>query len=184
MKFIFEPGDKFYAMDYSVDVYGELVKAAEEYCSANNLKLIDGKNINGDYKVVVHRSEFEDIMDKLRRRRIDELKSIRESLEYNSIEFNGVFYNADEISLMRLYALSEAMKNEPGLKVNLKDADNFIRLDCGVDEVNGIIIAYAKRANALNECYNKIKKKIMQAITITEVNSISTDDMYLVDFSL
>lgn len=182
MKFIFEPGDKFYVMDYSKDIYDELIAAAQEYCFANNLKLLDGKDINGDYKVVVNRSEFEDIMDKLRQRRIDELKSIRESLEYNSVEFNGVFYNADEISLMRLYALSEAMKNNPELKVNLRDADNFVRIDCGANEVNGIIIAYAKRSNALNECYNKIKKKIMQAITITEVNSISTDDMYLADF--
>ena len=181
MKFIFESGDKFYLKDYSEDVYMELVDAAQKYCNLNGLKLLDGEDINGSYKVVVNRSEFEDIMDKLRKRRLEELKSIRETLEYNSVEYNGVFYNADEISLMRLYAISEAMKAEPNMKIDLKDADNFIRIGCGSDEVNGIIVAYAKRAIALNKCYNKIKKEIMQATTITEVNSISTDDMYLVD---
>lgn len=184
MKFIFETGDKFYAIDYDKDVYAELVKQAQEYCLSNNLKFLDGKDMNGDYKVIVTRSEFEDIMDKLRQRRIDELKDIRESLEYNSVEFDGVFYNADEISLMRLYALSEAMKANPGLKVDLRDADNYVRIDCGADVVNGIISAYAERAVSLNKCYNRIKKKIMQAVTVTEVNSISSDDMYLADIVL
>lgn len=182
MKFIFEVGDKFYQKDYSAEIFSELMKSVYEYCDKENLKAVDGEDLNGPYKIIVSRSEFEDLMDNLRNRRIQELKSIRESLEYSSVDYDGAFYNVDEISLLRLYGVSELMKSNPNFRIDLKDADNYVRIDCGTDVVNGIIAAYAKRAVLLNTCYNLIKKKVMQATSVSEVNSISTDDMFLVDF--
>ena len=76
------------------------------------------------------------------------------------------------------------MKSEPELRVNLRDADDYIRIGCGASEINGIITAYAKRAAALNKCYNAIKKQILQATNEQELQEISTDEMFLVEVVL
>lgn len=181
MKFIFEPGDKFYKQDYADGIFAGIRENAEAFCAKENLKLLGGEDIKGEYIVVVKRSEYEDMMDALRARRIDELKSIREDLEYNAVEYDGVFYDVDEISLMRLYGVAETMRADADMKIDIRDADNYVRINCGIDVVEGIIVAYAKRSIALNECYNKIKREIMQAADAQGVNSVSTDAMFMVD---
>lgn len=105
--------------------------------------------------------------------KISELKSTRDSIEVEPIEYNGKFYDYDEKSRDRIKDAQEALEGTE-LSIEWTTADNT-DATLFYQDFKNIRRAVAMRADMLHKRYRQLRELVDTAQTVEEVNLIAWD---------
>ena len=134
------------------------------YCNNNGL-LVDYK---GDYlesvAVVIP-------LEQLKADKINELKSTRDTLETEPIEYNGNRYDYDDKARDRINAAIIAL-DISGQSIEWTTADNT-NVAVTAQDLRNIIANVAVRSNKLHTAYRVSKEKVEEATTAADVEAIT-----------
>lgn len=139
------------------------------------IKLTDGSfafedEVNLDEEVRIKaEKEFNQAKDV----KISELKSTRDSLKVEPIEYNGKFYDYDEESRDRIKDAQEALEGTE-LSIEWTTADNT-DATLFYQDFKNIRRAVAMRADMLHKRYRQLRELVDAAQTVEEVNAITWD---------
>ena len=111
-------------------------------------------------------------LDELKADKILELKSTRDTLETEPIEYNGNCYDYDEKARERINAAIIALDVQGAdASLDWTTADNA-DVKVTANDLRMVIAIVAQRSNALHVAYRAAKEKVEAATTIAEVNAI------------
>lgn len=141
------------------------IEDEREFPSLNLLK-----NDNGSIKVCEPEEEekptYEDILKKIR----EEVNEYRENIENKDIEYKNKFYQADAVSLNRLFISLSLDNNE----IEWKTSDNSIEI-LTKEDINNIIKLIAERNSNVFSCVSDIKDKI-NSIDRNKISNAITEE--------
>lgn len=154
-------GKRLYLGKYKMEEYDEAV----EWADSNNaiVALFD------DYYEVIPIPAPS--LDEAKKRKITELKSIRDTKEVEPIQTDKGIFDYDDKSRDRLAIARQALTDNGGGSITWTTADNQ-RVDMGIADFAAINGAAAVRSNALHVLYNELKEQVNACQTVEEVNSI------------
>lgn len=134
------------------------------WCNSNNATIED----KGEYYECV------DIpapsLDELKQDKINELKSTRDTLETEPIEYNGNRYDYDDKARDRINAAIIAL-DISGQSIEWTTADNT-NVAVTAQDLRNIIANVAVRSNKLHTAYRVAKEKVLNATTKEEVEQV------------
>lgn len=111
-------------------------------------------------------------LDELKADKILELKSTRDTLETEPIEYNGNRYDYDDKARERINAAIIALDVQGAdASIGWTTADNA-DVKVTANDLRMIIVAVAQRSNALHVAYRAAKDKVETATTVAEVDAI------------
>lgn len=102
--------------------------------------------------------------------KLSELKSTRDTLETEPVEYNGNRYDYDEKARDRINAAIIAL-DITGQSIAWTTAGN-INVAVTADDLRGVIAAVALRSNALHVKYRNLKEQVLACSTAEEVAEI------------
>ena len=140
------------------------------WCNGNNATIED----KGEYYECV--AIPAPSLDELKQDKINELKSTRDTLETEPIEYNGNLYDYDEKARDRINVAIVALSLQgEGATIDWTTADNADTPVTATD-LKMIIAAVAVRSNALHNVYRVAKEKVLNATTKEEVEKVVLND--------
>lgn len=154
-------GTKFYKSNYSQEDYFICAK----WCNENNATIED----KGEYYECV--AIPAPSLDELKQDKINELKSTRDTLETEPIEYNGSRYDYDEKARDRINAAIIAL-DITGQSIEWTTADNT-NVAVTAQDLRNIIAAVALRSNDLHIKYRELKEQVLACTTAEEVAKIA-----------
>lgn len=105
--------------------------------------------------------------------KLSELKTTRDTLETEPIEYNGNHYDYDEKARDRINAAIIALSLQgEGATIDWTTADNQ-DVKVTADDLRMIIASVANRSNALHVAYRAAKDKVEAATTVAEVEAVT-----------
>ena len=116
-------------------------------------------------------------LDELKADKILELKSTRDTLETEPIEYNGNLYDYDDKARERINAAIIALdvqtaQTKAVASIDWTTADNA-DVKVTANDLRMVIAAVAQRSNALHVAYRAAKDKVEQATSVAEVEAIT-----------
>ena len=102
--------------------------------------------------------------------KLEEIKTMRDTLEVEPIEYNGNFFDYDNKSRDRIKDAQEALEGTR-LSIDWTTADNT-DVPLFYEDFKNIRKSVAMRADALHKKYRSLKEQVESAQTIDEINSI------------
>ena len=156
-------GIKLYKGKYTNKEYADLAI----WCNQNNCTIED----MGEYYECVEIPAPS--LDVVKQSKINELKSTRDTLEVESIEYNGKFYDYDDKSRDRIKDAQEALEGTE-LSIEWTTADNT-DATLFYQDFKNIRRAVAMRADMLHKRYRQLRELVDIAQTVEEVNLIVWD---------
>ena len=140
------------------------------WCNGNNATIED----KGEYYECV--AIPAPSLDELKQDKINELKSTRDTLETEPIEYNGNRYDYDEKARDRINAAIVALDLQgEGATIDWTTADNQ-DVKVTANDLRMIIAAVAVRSNVLHNAYRVAKEKVLNATTKEEVEKVVLND--------
>ena len=107
--------------------------------------------------------------------KLSELKTTRDNLETEPIEYNGNHYDYDEKARDRINAAIIALSLQgEGATIDWTTADNQ-DVKVTANDLRCVIAMVAQRSNALHVAYRAAKDKVEQATTVEEVEAVTLD---------
>lgn len=104
--------------------------------------------------------------------KLSELKSTRDTLETEPIEYSGNLFDFDEKARDRINAAIIALSLQgEGASIDWTTADNQ-DVKVTVNDLRMVIAMIAQRSNALHVAYRAAKDKVETATTVAEVDAI------------
>lgn len=110
-------------------------------------------------------------IEQLKADKILELKSTRDSLEVEPIEYNGNLFDYDEKARDRINSAIIAL-SIAGQSIAWTTADNT-NVIVTADDLRGVIAAVALRSNDLHIKYRELKEQVLACTTAEEVAKIA-----------
>ena len=153
-------GTKFYKPNYSQEDYF----ICAEWCNQNNATIED----KGEYYECV--AVAAPSLDELKQAKINELKTTRDTLETEPIEYNGSRYDYDDKARDRINAAIIAL-DISGQSIEWTTADNT-NVAVTAQDLRNIIAAVAVRSNDLHVKYRNLKEQVLTCTTAEEVAEI------------
>lgn len=136
------------------------------WCNGNNATIED----KGEYYECV--AIPAPSLDELKQDKINELKSTRDTLETEPIEYNGNRYDYDEKARDRISAAIIALSLQgEGATIEWTTADNA-DTPVTANDLKMIIAAVAVRSNKLHTAYRVSKEKVEAATTAADVETV------------
>lgn len=137
------------------------------WCNGNNATIED----KGEYYECVAIPALS--LDELKQDKINELKSTRDTLETEPIEYNGNLYDYDEKARERINAAIIALDVQGAdASIDWTTADNQ-DVKVTVYDLRAIVAAVAVRSNALHVKYRKAKEQVEAATTAADVEAVT-----------
>lgn len=152
-------GKKFTKNHYNMEDYARTAT----WCNENNATIVD----QGDYYEVI---QLPFSLDETKGRKINELKTARDSAEVEPIEYGGKRYDYDDKARDRINAAIIALDGTMQT-LSWTTADNTEAI-VNADDLKAIVRAVAVRSNELHTKYREKKEAVTQATTTEEVASI------------
>ena len=114
-------------------------------------------------------------LSELKAQKIISLKKTRDTLEIETVTYNGSSYDYDSKARERISAAIVALDVQGAdATITWTTADNQ-DVKVTADDLRCVIAAVAQRSNALHVAYRAAKDKVGQAITVAEVEAITLD---------
>lgn len=135
------------------------------WCNGNNATIED----KGEYYECVAISAPS--LDELKQDKINELKSTRDTLETEPIEYNGNRYDYDDKARDRINAAIIAL-DISGQSIEWTTADNT-NVAVTAQDLRNIIANVAVRSNKLHTAYRVAKEKVEEATTAADVEAVT-----------
>ena len=165
MYYIFnKDGFCFCTCDYEPNL-DDLASREETLIKSN--KIYDASKIKLENGVIV---SITPNLDELKVQKLTELKTIRDTLETEPIEYNGNHYDYDSKARDRISAAIIALDVSKG-QIAWTTADNT-EVMVNADDLRGVIAAVAMRSNKLHNAYRTAKEKVLEATTKEEVEKV------------
>ncbi len=134
------------------------------------------------YKEIEKEPEKEETLEEVKQKKINELKSKRDTEEVEPIEHNGNIFDYDDKSRDRLHIARQALEDnyveEEQNSIMWTTADNK-RVELFVEDFVAINTNAAVRSNALHVKYNILKEQVIGAETKEEVESILWENVQI-----
>lgn len=134
------------------------------WCNGNNATIED----KGEYYECVAIPALS--LDELKQDKINELKSTRDTLETEPIEYNGNRYDYDDKARDRINAAIIAL-DISGQSIEWTTADNT-NVAVTAQDLRNIIANVAVRSNKLHTAYRIAKEKVEEATTAADVETV------------
>ena len=128
------------------------------------------------YKEIEKEPEKEETLEEVKQKKINELKSHRDTEEVEPIEHNGNMFDYDDKSRDRLHIARQALEDTKQESILWTTADNQ-RVELKVEDFVSINTNAAVRSNALHVKYNTLKEQVIGAETKAEVEYIKWEDV-------
>ena len=109
-------------------------------------------------------------LDELKAQKLTELKTIRDTLETEPIEYNGNHYDYDSKARDRINAAIIALDVSKG-QIAWTTADNT-EVMVNADDLRGVIADVAMRSNELHVKYRKLKEQVEACTTKEQLEKI------------
>ena len=135
------------------------------WCNGNNATIED----KGEYYECV--AIPAPSLDELKQDKINELKSTRDTLETEPIEYNGNRYDYDDKARDRINAAIIAL-DISGQSIEWTTADNT-NVAVTAQDLRNIIANVAVRSNKLHTAYRVAKEKVEEATTAADVEAVT-----------
>lgn len=136
------------------------------WCNGNNATIED----KGEYYECV--AIPAPSLDELKQDKINELKSTRDTLETEPIEYNGNRYDYDDKARERINAAIIALDVQGAdASIDWTTADNQ-DVKVTAYDLRAIVAAIAVRSNLLHVAYRKAKARVEAAGSADEVNAV------------
>lgn len=135
------------------------------WCNGNNATIED----KGEYYECV--AIPAPSLDELKQDKINELKSTRDTLETEPIEYNGNRYDYDDKARDRINAAIIAL-DISGQSIEWTTADNT-NVAVTAQDLRNIIANVAVRSNKLHTAYLVEKEKVEEATTAADVEAVT-----------
>ena len=158
-------GKRLYFGKYKMEEYDEAVAWADK----NNAMVA----LFDDYYEIIPMPAPS--LDEAKKRKITELKSIRDTKEVEPIQTDKGLFDYDDKSRDRLAIARQALTDNGGGEIVWTTADNQ-RVSMGIADFAAINGQAAVRSNALHVKYNELKESVKKAKTAEEVNAIQWTD--------
>ena len=137
------------------------------WCNGNNATIED----KGEYYECV--AIPAPSLDELKQDKINELKSTRDTLETEPIEYNGNRYDYDEKARDRINAAIIALELQgEGASIDWTTADNQ-DVKVTANDLRMVIAAVAVRSNTLHTAYRAAKEKVEAAQSKADIENIT-----------
>ena len=118
------------------------------------------------------REYIEPTLDEIKQAKLVELKSMRDNLEVEPIEYNGNLFDYDEKARDRINAAIISLELAPvGTSLSWTTADNK-EATVTANDLKMVIANVAIRSNELHVKYRTLKEQVNNATTVEEVNAI------------
>lgn len=112
-------------------------------------------------------------LDELKAQKLSELKTTRDTLETEPIEYNGNRYDYDEKARDRINAAIIALSLQgEGATIDWTTADNQT-VKVTANDLRMVIAAVAVRSNTLHMAYRKAREQVEAASTAEEVEAVT-----------
>lgn len=156
-------GTKLYKPLTDFDSY----KKMADYCNKTQLATIEEHE---DYYEVV--AIPAPSLDELKATKVAELKSMRDTLEVEPIEYNGNLFDYDDKARERLRNKRQEIEDKGGTgTIPWTLADNT-EVVIGLQDFIGINNAATERAELLHFKYRTLREQVDNATTVEELNAI------------
>jgi len=164
-------------IDITEERMEELLSEGFEVVSRQDWELlvgnVDGKEYvkdieHGGYK---ERPREISILDEAKLRKIEELKSYRDTEEVEPIEVNGHLFDYDDKARERINAAIIALDLTQGT-ITWTLADNT-DTEVTATDLKYVVAIVAQRSNSLHIKYRQLKEQVLNAETVEEVESIT-----------
>ena len=130
------------------------IKINGEDPQVNDVVMIE----NNGYKIIHPQTMFS--VEETKAKQIEILKIMRNKLELEPINYNGVLFDADKDALMRLDKARQLFTDNPQLtNINWSTADNKV-VSINLEDFKNINTAISSRSNMLHNRYNELKEYI------------------------
>lgn len=167
------------AVEHSDEAVDELLKQGYVLvCDADFQKLIG--NADKPYSIAMDGTLYETPpyvppLEEVQAAKLSELKTTRDTLETEPIEYNGSRYDYDDKARERINAAIIALDVQGAdASIDWTTADNQ-DVKVTADDLRCVIAAVAQRSNALHVAYRAAKDKVEAATTVAEVEAITLD---------
>lgn len=111
-------------------------------------------------------------LEEIKQAKLVELKSMRDTLEVEPIEYNGNLFDYDEKARDRINAAIISLELAPvGTSLSWTTADNK-EATVTANDLKAVIANVAIRSNELHVRYRTLKEQVNNATTVDEVNAI------------
>ena len=162
------------AVEYSDEAVDELLKQGYVLvCDEDFQKLIG--NADTAYSIAMDGTLYETPpyvppLEEVQAAKLAELKSTRDTLETEPIEYNGNHYDYDDKARDRVNAAIIAL-NISGQSIEWTTADNT-NVAVTADDLRGVVAAVAVRSNELHVKYRELKEQVEACSTVEEVAEV------------
>lgn len=156
-------GTKIYKNDFNAEIYSQCA----DWCNANGAMIVD----KGEYYEVVEIPKPS--LDEVKQAKLVELKTMRDNLEVESIEYNGNYFDYDEKARDRINAAIislELLGSEATLSWTTADNNEAM---VTANDLKMVIANVAIRSNELHVKYRTLREQVDEATTVEEVNAIN-----------
>ena len=157
-------GKRLYLGKYKMEEYDEAVEWAD-----NNNAIVA---LFDDYYEIIPMPAPS--LDEAKKRKIAELKSIRDTQEVADIQVNGYLYDYDEKARERINAAIIALDLTGGT-ITWTLADNT-DTEVSANTLRYVIAMVAQRSNELHVKYRNLKERVENATTKEQVEAIVWDE--------
>ena len=130
------------------------------------------------YKEIEKEPEKEETLEEVKQKKINELKSHRDTEEVEPIEHNGNIFDYDDKSRDRLHIARQALEDTKQESILWTTADNQ-RVELYIEDFVAINTNAAVRSNALHVKYNILKEQVIGAETKAEVEYIKWENVQI-----
>lgn len=155
-------GTKFYKGQFDQKDYA----ACSIWCNENNSTIEDKGNY---YECVAIPAPS---LDEIKQAKINALKSTRDTLEVQPIEYNGDTYDYDSKARDRMAVAIialESMGADASISWTTADNDD---VKVTAADLRAISACVANRSNALHVKYRKLKERVLQCTEAKEIEAI------------
>mgnify|MGYP003311713375 CR=1 FL=1 len=156
-------GTKLYKGQYTNKEYADLAI----WCNANNATIED----KGEYYECV--AIPAPSLDEIKQAKLVELKSMRDTLEVEPIEYNGNLFDYDDKSRERLRNKRQEIEDKGGTGTIPSTLADNTEVVIGLQDFIGINNAATERAELLHFKYRTLREQVDEATTVEELNAIN-----------
>lgn len=159
-------GDKLYEdyRDTNPEQFEKLQLQMALECEANGWCMEDGYDEDGRRYLIIN-PPYEPTLEELKKAKINEFKSIRDTEEVKPISYQGYRFDYNDKARDRISAAIIALDVSKG-QIAWTTADNT-EVMVNADDLRGVIAAVAMRSNELHVKYRQLKEQV-EACTIKE----------------
>ena len=162
------------AVEYSDEAIAQFLAQGYVIVSADDFNKLIG-NADKPYSIAMDGTLYETppyvpSLEEVQTAKLSELKSTRDTLETEPIEYNGNRYDYDDKARDRINAAIIAL-DITGQSIEWTTDDNA-NVTVTVNDLRGVIGAVAIRSNTLHIKYRNLKEQVLSCTTAEEVAEI------------